>query len=355
MFTAVSGKKTPQKFIVLWRGHSENNCHEAAEVTRVFHLCPTILAREAFLSEEWKPSHVSHFASALPPPASPESAKSQLRIQRHNTTKNQKAICDLGTKVTSAYVGWQSTPYPFFKLFSHFSLVLFQKVFTTGQLLVNLQARKTNACTHKRLHQKHGNSESHDSGSRQKLNQNLTLLSCWGGGNGVYFFLTFFLKGCFRLLWFFVLKTGRNLSHDSFFNAGSLANSCFIMSVWNENKNCDQHPTLCFLFQLRQTFHCNKPLCCKLDGCSSLCPPQFFSPKSVKQQSHGHQASKCIICPQNLPSFLRSKSPWKCMCTPSSDVNFWCNSYACTWVNTVALYLFQTLVRTNGWHCVSLD
>ena len=59
----------------------------------------------------------------------------------------------------------------------------------------------------------------------------LALLSGWGGGNGVYFFLVFFLCGCFRLLRVFALNFGKKRSHDSSFSSGSFASSCLIIKV----------------------------------------------------------------------------------------------------------------------------
>ena len=67
----------------------------------------------------------------------------------------------------------------------------------------------------------------------------VTLLSVWGGGNGVYsFFLnlaffTFFVVVCLNL--------GKNLSQDSFFNSGSLASSLLIISVYKREKSQVHH------------------------------------------------------------------------------------------------------------------
>lgn len=61
----------------------------------------------------------------------------------------------------------------------------------------------------------------------------ITLLSVCGGGNGVY---SFFLNLDFLTFFAFLrVNLGRNLSHDSFFNSGSLANSLLIISVCKED------------------------------------------------------------------------------------------------------------------------
>ena len=70
--------------------------------------------------------------------------------------------------------------------------------------------------------------------SETELNSHsITLLSVGGGGNGVY---SFFLNLDFLTFFVFLrVNLGRNLSHDSFFNSGSLANSLLIISVCKED------------------------------------------------------------------------------------------------------------------------
>ena len=56
-----------------------------------------------------------------------------------------------------------------------------------------------------------------------------TLLSCCGGGKGVYSFFSFIFT--FLRLTFLLLNFGKNLSQFSFFKAGSFANSLFIINI----------------------------------------------------------------------------------------------------------------------------